>query len=84
MMLVDICFFAGGPDSAVVAGPGGGLPLHEFRSGMGQAFAISILAWTVCFILTIIISLFTEPKKDEEMRGLVYSLTEKPKETTMD
>ncbi len=48
---------------------------------MGQAFAISILAWTVCFVLTIAISLFTKPKKDEEMRGLVYSLTEKPKET---
>ena len=59
----------------------GALPLHEFRSGMGQAFAISILAWTVCFVLTIAISLFTKPKKDEEMRGLVYSLTEKPKET---
>ena len=59
----------------------GALPLHEFRSGMGQAFAISILAWIVCFVLTIIISLFTEPKKDEEMRGLVYSLTERPKET---
>ncbi len=61
----------------VAEGKGGwlGLQLHQFHSGMGQAFAIAIAAWTVCFVVTILVSLVTAPKRDEEMRGLVYSLT---------
>ncbi|MGE0635914.1 MAG: sodium:solute symporter family protein [Bacteroidia bacterium] len=56
-------------------------PIYEFRSGMGQAFAVATVAWVVCFIMTIVISLFTKPKEEKELVGLVYSLTEKPKET---
>lgn len=56
-------------------------PIYEFRSGMGHAFAIATVAWVFCFFLTIIISLFTKPKEEKELVGLVYSLTEKPKET---
>ncbi len=56
-------------------------PVYEFRSGMGQAFAVATVAWVVCFIMTIIISLFTKPKEEKELVGLVYSLTDKPKET---
>lgn len=64
-------------------GKGGWLmePVYEFRSGMGQAFAVATVAWVVCFIMTIIISLFTKPKEEKELVGLVYSLTEKPVET---
>ncbi|MDD2772475.1 MAG: sodium:solute symporter family protein [Elusimicrobiales bacterium] len=61
--------------------PGSMSPLHEFHSTMGQAFAIAITAWIVCFIVTVIVSLVTKPRPDEEMRGLVYSLTERPQET---
>jgi SSS family solute:Na+ symporter len=60
-------------------GKGGWLmstPVHTFTSGMGQAFAIASVAWTVCFGVTVVISIFTKPKKDEEMKGLVYSLTD--------
>jgi SSS family solute:Na+ symporter len=42
---------------------------------MGQAFAIAIVAWTTCFVATILISLFTRPKPAEAMRGLVYGLS---------
>jgi SSS family solute:Na+ symporter len=56
-------------------------PIYEFRSGMGQAFAVATVAWVVCFIMTIVISLFTKPKEEKDLVGLVYSLTEKPKET---
>jgi len=35
-------------------------------------------AWIVCFGLTIIISLFTKPKSDEELQGLVKGLTPDP------
>ncbi|MBF0441812.1 MAG: sodium:solute symporter family protein [Oligoflexales bacterium] len=54
------------------------MPVHEFNSGMGQAFACAISAWTVCFFVTVLVSLFTKPKSDREMAGLVYSLTKKP------
>ncbi|MFA5161506.1 MAG: sodium:solute symporter family protein [Elusimicrobiales bacterium] len=55
--------------------------VHQFHSTMGQAFAIAITAWVVCFVVTMVVSLLTKPKPDEEMRGLVYSLTERPAET---
>jgi len=47
---------------------------------MGQNFWMAIVAWTSCFLLTIIISLATKRKKtDEELKGLVYTLTPKQK-----
>ncbi len=50
-----------------------------FRSEMGQNFWMAIVAWTSCFVLTIVISLVTaRTKTDEELKGLVYSLTPKP------
>ncbi|MCE9518936.1 MAG: Na+/galactose cotransporter, partial [Verrucomicrobia bacterium] len=51
-----------------------------FHSEMGQNFWMAIVAWTACFLLTIVISLATRrTKSDEELTGLVYSLTPKPK-----
>jgi SSS family solute:Na+ symporter len=35
--------------------------------------------WGVCFIVTVVISLFTKPKADEELVGLVKGLTEESK-----
>ncbi len=58
----------------------GKLPL-QYGSEMGQNFWTAIWAFSACFLLTIVISLFTQPRKAEELRGLVYSLTDKPKET---
>jgi SSS family solute:Na+ symporter len=50
-----------------------------FNSEMGQNFTMAIVAWTSCFLLTILISLMTKrTKSDEELKGLVYSLTPKP------
>jgi SSS family solute:Na+ symporter len=52
----------------------------QFNSEMGQNFTMAIVAWTACFVLTILISLATKRNKtDEELKGLVYSLTPKPK-----
>lgn len=62
-------------------GKGGWLtaaPIYEFSSGMGQALTIAIVAWTACFLVTIALSLFTKPKPDQQLVGLVYSLTERP------
>jgi solute:Na+ symporter, SSS family len=53
-----------------------GHPIHVYRSEMAQNFWTAIYAWTTCFLLTIVISLATRQKKSEEdLRGLVYSLT---------
>jgi solute:Na+ symporter, SSS family len=50
--------------------------LKEFPSEMAQNFWLAIFAFTVCFTLTFVISLMTSrAKSDEELKGLVYSLT---------
>jgi SSS family solute:Na+ symporter len=55
-------------------------PMFPFQSEMGQNFWMAIVAWSACFGLTILISLLTRrTKSDEELKGLVYSLTPKPK-----
>jgi SSS family solute:Na+ symporter len=63
----------------VAEGKGGWItPLHNFPSAMAQNFWVAIAAWTVCFLVTIVVSLMTEPKKDHELTGLVYGLTKLP------
>jgi SSS family solute:Na+ symporter len=51
-----------------------------YRSELGQTFWTAIAAWVTCFIVTIVVSLATRPRPEEELRGLVYSLTPKPVE----
>jgi len=63
----------------VAEGKGGWIfNFYEIDSGMGQAFIVASVSWIANFCTTIIVSLFTRPKPEEELRGLVYSLTEKP------
>jgi solute:Na+ symporter, SSS family len=51
-------------------------PRFLFRSEMGQNFYMAIIAWGVCFLLTMFISVLTRRQKsDAELVGLVYSLT---------
>jgi len=55
-----------------------GTVLHTYPSEMAQNFWTAIIAWTVCFVLTIVVSLATARNKtDEDLKGLVYSLTPK-------
>ena len=54
---------------------------HSFPSTMAQNFWIAIVAWTTCFLVTIVVSLATQPHSDEQMRGLVWGLTERPDDT---
>jgi SSS family solute:Na+ symporter len=64
----------------IAEGKGGWIsPEFTIGSGMAQAFAVASVAFTVNFILTVLVSLITKPKPEEELKGLVYSLTEKPK-----
>jgi solute:Na+ symporter, SSS family len=53
-----------------------GAVLHTYPSEMAQNFWTAIFAWSACFVATIAISLVTSRNKsDEELKGLVYSLT---------
>ncbi|MCS3796295.1 sodium:solute symporter family protein [Niastella sp. OAS944] len=64
----------------VAEGKGGWITeFYTIKSGMGQAFIVAGVSWIFNFFTTIIVSLCTKPKPDEELKGLVYSLTEKPK-----
>jgi SSS family solute:Na+ symporter len=61
----------------VAEGKGGWLGnVHEFPSSMAQNFWIAIVAWTTCFLITILVSLVTAPRPEKELHGLVYGLTE--------
>lgn len=67
---------------SVAEGKGGWImPLTTFYSGTSQAFTIAWIAFLVCFGVTILISLFTRPRDEKELVGLVYSLTERIKDT---
>ena len=53
-----------------------GAVLHTYPSEMAQNFWTAIYAWTACFVATIAISLLTaKNKSDDDLKGLVYSLT---------
>jgi solute:Na+ symporter, SSS family len=52
--------------------------IHTFPSELGQTFWTAIVAWTTCFVVTILVSLITHPRPDDELHGLVYALTPKP------
>jgi len=57
-------------------GKGGSIAnLYTFYSGTSQAFNIAWISFVVCFIVTALISLVTRPKPENELVGLVYSLT---------
>jgi solute:Na+ symporter, SSS family len=52
--------------------------LHTYPSEMAQTFWTAIIAFFTCVVVSIIISLMTKPRPDSELKGLVYSLTDKP------
>jgi solute:Na+ symporter, SSS family len=57
--------------------------LHTYPSELAQTFWTAIIAWTTCFVVTIIVSLATRPRADAELRGLVYSLTDRPNDQAL-
>ncbi len=70
------------PHNASAGVKGGWLAvIQTYPSEMAQNFWTAIFAWTTCFLVTILVSLMTKPRDDRELVGLVYSLTERPKDT---
>jgi SSS family solute:Na+ symporter len=69
------------PKGAVVGVKGGWFGVHHtYYNETAQNFWKAIIAWTACFVITIVVSLLTKPRDDRELVGLVYSLTPRPKE----
>ena len=54
--------------------------LHLFSLGSSEGSSMwrALIAWCVCFVITIVVSFFTSKKPEKELKGLVYSLTPKP------
>ena len=55
--------------------------VHHYPSEMAQNFWTAIWAFSVCFVVTVAVSLATRRQKsDDDLTGLVYALTPKPRE----
>jgi SSS family solute:Na+ symporter len=52
--------------------------IHTYPSELAQTFWTAIVAFSTCVIVSIVVSLATRPRAEEELRGLVYALTPKP------
>jgi SSS family solute:Na+ symporter len=64
--------------TGLVAGTGTGLTMYliSLDAGLGASMARALWAWVVTLVVTIAVSLVTQPKPDSELRGLVWGLTE--------
>ena len=70
------------PADAVPGVKGGWLAIvHTYPSEMAQNFWTAIFSWTTCFAITIVVSLLTRAPDEERLKGLVYSLTPRPRES---
>ena len=66
------------PDGSVAGVKGGWILVqHIYPSEMAQNFWTAIWSWSVCFGVTVLVSLFTRPHDEKQLAGLVYSLTPK-------
>jgi len=72
------------PAGAGVGVKGGYLGVvTTFPSELAQTFWTAIVAWSTCFVVTILVSLVTKARAPDELRGLVYGLTPKPVDTAV-
>jgi SSS family solute:Na+ symporter len=79
-MFTSFAIFIGFKFDLVSAGLAHALTLSANPSDMTRNIWQAIWAWLVCVVLTIVISLFTTPKTDAELAGLVKGLTPEPDE----
>ncbi len=55
--------------------------LHQYPSEMAQNFWTAIFAFSINFVVTVVVSLATRPYPEQGLVGLVYSLTPNPVES---
>jgi SSS family solute:Na+ symporter len=69
------------PAGAAAGVKGGWLALaHTYPSEMAQNFWTAIVSWSLCFVVTVAVSLVTRAPDEARLVGLVHSLTPKPSE----
>jgi SSS family solute:Na+ symporter len=54
--------------------------LSPYAKGLAQAMYQALWSCVTCVVVTVIVTVVTKPRPDEELRGLVYSLTDVPQE----
>ena len=54
--------------------------LSPYAKGLAQAMYQALWSCVTCVVVSVIVTLVTKPRPDEELRGLVYSLTDVPQE----
>ncbi|MBM7645167.1 SSS family solute:Na+ symporter [Scopulibacillus daqui] len=54
------------------------IPAEFYGSAQASNFWRALIAWVITMVVTIVVSCFTEPKKKEELSGLVYCYSDKP------
>ncbi len=54
--------------------------LSPLAKGLAQAMYQALWSCVTCVVVTVLVTLVTKPRPDAELRGLVYSLTDVPRE----
>jgi SSS family solute:Na+ symporter len=54
--------------------------LSALAQPLAQAMWQALWSCVTCVVVTVLVTLVTQPRPDEELKGLVYALTEVPKE----
>jgi SSS family solute:Na+ symporter len=57
--------------------------LSSHAKGMAEDMYRALWSWLICVIVTVVVSLATKPKPVSELRGLVYGVTDVPKEGSL-
>jgi SSS family solute:Na+ symporter len=52
--------------------------IFDFGSPLSASFWQAIIAFLACAVVLVVVSLFTKPKPEEELRGLVWGLVREP------
>jgi SSS family solute:Na+ symporter len=56
------------------------IALSRHARDMAENMYRALWSWIICVVVTVVVSLVTKPKPAEELKGLVYGLTEVPSE----
>jgi len=57
--------------------------LSPYARDMAENMYRALWSWIVCVVVTVIVSMMTRPKPDSELAGLVYGVTELPREASV-
>jgi SSS family solute:Na+ symporter len=57
--------------------------LSPYARDMAENMYRALWSWLVCVLVTVVVSMFTTPKPDSELTGLVYGVTDIPSEASV-